>query len=180
MTDDKNPRAEGEPSAAPASTTKPAAKPVLTAKKPVAKPLAPVAAVHHPVKATAVPLIRGVGDYVPHVDSEGLLHLSPQFFTDAHVSGLSGSYPVRRFAGAARPPYVSLPGDSGVVAIRTGVVITGKFDDFVPKLAVMGEGMVVDIETRHGELYLLVRPFGAGVATVIEGVSLAVIEVTYD
>lgn len=172
MSDTQDNRAEGGEAAAPAVAPKPAAKPVAATKKPAATAVAPAgeekeraevvsttttspAAVAAAAAKKGEP-VAGLGGLKPVIDSEGHLHLSAQFFTDPHV----GKYAVRRFEGETNPPYVVLPGDSGDVAFRTGVVLTGGFESFVGRAAVPGEGIVTDIETRHGELYLIIRPFG--------------------
>ena len=124
------------------------------------------------------PLVTGIGGVVPVFDAGGNLHVAPHFFTDPHVSGLDANYPVRRHEKGGQAPYVVLPAGSGAVAFRTGIVITGDFEDFTPLAAVMGEGVVTDVETRQGELYLLIRPFGGGAATVVEGVGMASMEIT--
>ena len=187
MSDTQDNRAEGGEAAAPAVAPKPAAKPVAAAKKPAAPDVAPagdvksreevVTAATPPAVVAAAAAKKGepvacLGGLKPVIDSEGRLYLSAQFFTDPHV----GKYAVRRFEGDANPPYVVLPGDSGGVAFRTGVVLTGGFESFWGRAAVPGEGIVTDIETRHGELYLIIRPFGGQAATVVEGQLLAVVE----
>lgn len=185
MSNEKAPVAATEPPSTPAPAplslkkhdAKPSPKPAPVAKKeePVAVVAAPVPLA--PVTPALSRSVKGIGGVVPYVDDSGYLHLSPQYFTDPHVTGLNGSYSVRRFDDGKTAPYVVIPADSGEVAFRTGVAITGDFDGFVASPPVNGEGLVTSIETRQGELHLIVRPFGSSSATVIQGVVMAVIGV---
>lgn len=164
---------EGDEVAAPAVAPKPAAKAAAPVKKPAAP--APVA----PVAKAPVEKVTGIGGVKPVIDDGFTLHLAPRFFTDPHVSSGSANYPVRRFEdGEGAAPYVMIPGDAEAVAFRTGIILRDGFEGFRIVAPVPGEGYVVDVETRHGELYLMVNPFGALPATVVEGKVMAYLELS--
>lgn len=164
---------EGDEAAAPAVAPKPAAKAAAPVKKPAAP--APVAA----VAKAPVEKVTGIGGVKPVIDDGFTLHLAPRFFTDPHVSSGSANYPVRRFEdGEGAAPYVMIPGDAEAVAFRTGIILRDGFEGFRIVAPVPGEGYVVDVETRHGELYLMVNPFGALPATVVEGKVMAYLELS--
>lgn len=162
-------RAEEAAAPSPDAAPKPATKPPAPAKKAAA----PVVVAATPL---AKPALSGIGDFKPTTDAEGRVLLAPQFFTDTHVRGANGAYPVRRFEGNVSAPYVALPGDAQGVAFRTGVMIRDGFEAFHVIPPTVGEGLVVDVETRYGEIYMIVRPVGAQPATVIEGKVMVLLE----
>ena len=163
---------EGDEAAAPAVAPKPAAKAAAPAKKPAAP--APVAAPTTPPAAK----VTGIGGVKPIIDDGVTLHLAPRFFTDPHVSSGKATYPVRRFEDGEGVPYVVIPGDAEDVAFRTGIILRDGFEGFRIVAPVPGEGYVTDVETRHGELYLIVKPFGAQPATVVEGKVMVYLELS--
>ena len=162
---------EGDEAAAPAVAPKPAVKAAAAAKKPAAP--ATVAAPTTPPAAK----VTGIGGVKPIIEGV-ILQLAPRFFTDPHVSSGKTTYPVRRFEDGEGVPYVVIPGDAEDVAFRTGVILRDGFEGFRVVAPVPGEGYVTDVETRHGELYLIVKPFGAQPATVLEGKVMAYLELS--
>ena len=162
---------EGDEAAAPAVAPKPAVKAAAAAKKPAAP--ATVAAPTTPPAAK----VTGIGGVKPIIEGV-ILQLAPRFFTDPHVSSGKTTYPVRRFEDGEGVPYVVIPADAEDVAFRTGVILRDGFEGFRVVAPVPGEGYVTDVETRHGELYLIVKPFGAQPATVLEGKVMAYLELS--
>ena len=169
------PRREGDEVAAP----KTAAKPASPAKKPTAPATQPMPVSTQPMPVSTQPAakVSGLGGVKPIIEGV-ILQLAPRFFTDPHVSSGKTTYPVRRFEGGEGVPYVVIPGDAEDVAFRTGVILFDGFEGFRIVAPVPGEGYVVDVETRHGELYLIVNPFGAQPATVLEGKVMAYLELS--
>lgn len=162
------PQREGDEVAAP----KTAAKPASPAKKPAAPAPQPM-----PVSTQPAAKVSGLGGVKPIIEGV-ILQLAPRFFTDPHVSSGKTTYPVRRFEGGEGVPYVVIPEGAECVAFRTGIILHDDYVGFRIVAPVPGEGYVVDVETRHGELYLIVNPFGAQPATVLEGKVMAYLELS--